>query len=503
MKRILALILTLLMVFSVVLSCESSNNNDLPNYEEESKESNENIKNEQVENIGNGDKQEEDILYVPKVESTAGLEFQLNDDKKSYTVIGIGTCTATDITIDGYKNLPVTRIGDYAFYGCTGLTSVTIGDSVTNICKRAFYECSGLMRITISNRVTSITDEAFYNCTNLTGVYINDIAKWCNINFINYFSNPLFYAKKLYLNEKLVTNLEIPNGVREIKNFAFLNCIHLTRVTIPNSVTRIGNAVFYQCTGLTNVIIPNGVTTIDQDAFYYCKKITSINIPESVTTIGDSAFKFCSGLTNVIIPNSVTSIGKDVFDNCNALETTTFDNAVYLGNIQNPYLYLWHSTNKNITTLSIHPKTKIIGGCAFIDCRSLMSVTIPDNVISIGGSAFFNTGYDNIESNWENGVLYIGEYLIYAKNNISGEYTVKSGTKYIVDAAFRYCDKLTSVTIPDSVMKIGDSAFYCCNNLTNINYRGTEEQWNDIAKGSNSNYQIPSACVITFNYTGK
>lgn len=145
----------------------------------------------------------------------------------------------------------ITTIGYRAFYGCTGLESITIPDSVTSIGDRAFYACISLTSINIPADLTSIGIDAFLYCTDLKRVDITDIKAWCEINFGRY-ANPSYYAKNLYLNGELVTDLVIPNGVTNIDG-AFNRCTSLKSVVIPDSVTSIGINTFAECTGLTDV----------------------------------------------------------------------------------------------------------------------------------------------------------------------------------------------------------------------------------------------------------
>ena len=174
------------------------------------------------------------------------------------------------------------KLGDYAFYGCSGLTSLTIPSSVTSIGGDAFRDCSGLTSLTIPSSVTSIGSYAFWDCSGLT-------------------------------------SLTIPSSVTSIGYAAFYDCSSLTSLTIPSSVTSIGDAAFYDCSSLTSLTIPSSVTSIGEAAFSGCSGLTSLTIPSSVTSIGNYAFKGCSGLTSIYVyPEKLPKLGEKVFDGCNA-----------------------------------------------------------------------------------------------------------------------------------------------------------------------------------------
>ena len=235
-----------------------------------------------------------------------------------------GCSGLTSITIPD----SVTTIDSYAFESCRGLTSITIPDSVTTIGSSAFYNCSGLISITIPNSVTSIGSNAFYDCSNLTSVnYLGAIDQWVEINFSDNCANPLSYAKKLYINNDLVTEVNL-TAATKISSYAFYNCSGLTSVTIGNGVTTIGSSAFRGCSGLTSITIPDSVTTIDSYAFESCRGLTSVTIGNSVTSIGSYAFYNCSGLTSITIPNSVTSIGSNAFSGCSSLTSVTIPDSV-------------------------------------------------------------------------------------------------------------------------------------------------------------------------------
>ena len=332
--------------------------------------------------------------------ASKGLEFMSNGDGTCY-VSGLGTCTDTDIIIP--KTSPegdkVTEIG--LLHNCKDITSVIIPDSVMRIGYYAFKDCTGLTSITIPDSVTSIGNFAFSGCTAVKDLHISSIEAWLKADILSHpFGSSRSTEKNLYINGRIVTEINIPNDFTSIGNDAFAGCTGLTSVTIPDSVTSIGKYAFYGCSAMkelhissveawckvdlrdyyshpfysstatdqniyingekiTNLVIPETITSIGAHAFENCTGLTSITIPDSVTSIGDGAFYGCTGLTSIVIPDSVTSIGSKVFFYCT-----------------------------DLTSIEIPDSVKSIGDYAFYYCTGLTSIVIPDSVTSIGSSAF-------------------------------------------------------------------------------------------------------------------
>lgn len=198
----------------------------------------------------------------PIKETRVVAKFNVTSTSNATSIMGSSaTSQFSEIEIDDIVQPSV--VDSYTF-DTTGehIVKYTLSD-LTNIGSSAFSNCSGLTSITIPNSVTSIGNYVFQNCTNLT-------------------------------------NVIIPDSVTSIGYGVFYNCRNLTSVTIPDGITSIGNNVFSNCSGLTSVTIGSGVTSIGSSAFSACTSLTSITIPDNVTSINTYAFSFCSNLTSVI-----------------------------------------------------------------------------------------------------------------------------------------------------------------------------------------------------------
>lgn len=416
--------------------------------------------------------------------------------------------TAIDIPTS-HNGLPVVRIDDSAFGGCGLLTSVTIPDGVTSIGKRAFSGCSSLTSVTIGSGITSISASAFLGCDLLTDIYITDIAAWCGIEF----GDALSDSAKLYLNNELVTDLVIPDGVTSIGDYAFSGFTSITSVTIPDSVTSIGRGTFSGCpietatmptlaigfipeTNLKTVVITSG-ETIEDSEFRGYSLLSSVTLGNSVQSIGKSAFENCSALKSIAIAENLTSIGKDAFRECEALEGVYITNLAAWCGITfgresdstwndawaNP-LYFAKKLYLNgdlVTDLVISDGVTRINARAF-DNGDFTSITIPDSVTSIGYSAFKDCpietaimptlAIDSIPgTNLKTVVITSGEtvseYAFYNCSSLTGV-TIPDSVKSIGNYAFSGCGSLPNIAIPGSVESIGEYAFEDCTSLTSI-----------------------------------
>ena len=344
------------------------------------------------------------------------------DNESAYS----GSVTIPSSIIYNGKSYNVTRIGYQAFEYCSGLTSVTIPESVTIIRYQAFCDCSSLTSVTIPESVTSIESSAFDGCSSLTSVTIPE-----SVTCIE---------SRAFSGCSSLTSVTIPESVTSIESSAFSGCSGLTSVTIPNSVTSIEMGVFEDCSGLTSIEIPNSVTSIGNSAFANCNSLSTINFPEGLKTIDNDAFYRCEKLKVIHLPASLEYLGvsideddfvvdediinKNPFSYCTSLETVMIDQA-------NPFFNSRNKCNAIIETST----NRLLLGC--------VNTKIPNGVQSIGDNAFCGCyGLTAISSDMQSDALII-----------------PSTVKIIGESAFRDCLNIKSVELPEGIEEIGDKAF--------------------------------------------
>ena len=271
-----------------------------------------------------------------------------------------------------------------------------------------------------------------------------------------------------------MTKIYIPSvvdgiPVKRIRSFS--KCKNLKSVTLPESLETVADRAFEKCTSLTTINIPESVTNIGYNAFYQSAYYNDeSNWEDGVLYVGNhaieaqksmdggcklrsgtvgiayKAFTGCKYITSVVIPNSVKYIGDSAFAGCFKLKNVDMSNSL-----------------------------ETIGEKAFYNA-SLTSITIPNSVTSIGRWAFESNPYFDNASNWQNGSLYIGNYLIKLKWDVKGEYEVKAGTTCIADGAFGDTLSIESIILPDSLVNIGNQT-----NLSfaphQVNYKGDLRSW--------------------------
>jgi len=409
-------------------------------------------------------------------------------------IVENGTITITGYTGPGgdvlipetIMGLPVIRVGENAFYGCTSVTGITMPNSVTSIGERAFSGCENLTSIDFGHGVTSIGGGAFEYCTSLASVVlpssVTDIGTAAFYECTGLISamidnSVISIGAAAFYHCSSLSSITIPDSVTSLGSEGFIGCTNLTSATMGNGISIIEEHMYQGCSSLTNVTIPDSVTSIRQGAFYNCSSLIGIEIPDSVRVIEESAFSWCTGLTGIRIPASVIEIGEGVFIHCTSLNAISVDplNPAYtsvdgvLFNKSKSMLLRYPVGNTgsrkipdNVTTIGsgafagclgltdiqIPASVKTIGRHAFARCTGLTSVTIPDTVTTLRLRTFEGcTGLSNV-------------IMPISLTSIELE-------------AFSGCSALSSITIPYRVISIGYRGFHDCTSLSAVYFWGS------------------------------
>ena len=420
----------------------------------------------------------------------------------------------------------VTSLGNRVFSGCDNLTSIIIPNSVTTIGNYTFQDCSSLTSITIGNNITSIGYDSFTGCTSLKTVVWNaknyaDISNNSSSPFydargtitsfkigdsVEYIPAYLCYGMTS------LSSLVIPNNVISIGNYAFEGCSALASVEIGNNLTSIGNYAFRNCSAIktilwnaknyadipvspnppfydsresiTSFIFGDAVEYIPHNLCYKMTNLTSITISENVTSIGYYAFQGCSSITSVVWnAKNCADVSQSLFKNSrNTVTSFTFGNNVE--RIPAEICYYM----KNLTSVIIPNSVKSIGNSAFFYCSNLSSANIGNGVINIENSAFSNcfaltsitigSNVSSIGKDAFSGCSALKTIVWNAKNcadfssgvnspfynsrNTITSFTFGNSVENIPAYVCYEMAKLTSVTIPNSVINIGKWAFGGC-----------------------------------------
>ena len=410
-----------------------------------------------------------------------------------------------------------------AFYGCSNLKSVSLGNGITSIGEWAFNDCR-IQSITIPGTVQTVGDFAFSDCYSMTSVKMCEGVKefgWAfnecdKLKTVFIPDSVTEFADDAFSDCNKLTYAAIGKGVTAIGDRAFQSC-DIQTLIIPDSVKSIGDKAFEECTDLTSVIIGDGVETIGENAFYHCYNIRELQLGSNIKTIGGAAFRECysirsvtlpdglvtldgwafmdTGIGSVTIPDSVTEIGEAVFDGCERLETVVIGAGITeitdlmfcdcnLKQLELPS----HITRigiqafsgcKSLEKIKIPEAVTFIGTYAFSGCESLIEIRLPSQIETIEKNTFICCkGLTEIEL--PEGVVSIGGGAFQSCESLRSIY-LPTSLKTIGKEAFQYCYELTSIYIPSQVTSIEASTFSQCGKLTAVTFAGELEFIGDSA----------------------
>lgn len=397
----------------------------------------------------------------------SNFTYTVNSDGTSCTLTGYSGSGSSVVIPDKMDEYTVTDLGERLFYGHTELTTVSFsGNGLLVIGDYAFYGCTGLSSVTLPETVTAINYYAFYRCTSLKQIDLPQSIS--NIGYCAFACSGLTSAE-------FRSNIRYESQDMWAYGHAYEGCEGITSVTLDSSWTKIPDSLFAGMTGLKTVTLPDTVKTIETSAFGNCSSLTSVNLPYGLKTLDGAVFAGCSSLKEITIPEGITGWGSSLFSSCSSLETVHLPSTLQ---------YLTDSSFSYCTSLSSidfsNTALKEIGGSVFYDCKSMESLTLPSTLKTISSYAFNNmTALKRIVI--PAGVTRIGEYYEYDSSwrfylfigcdNLEEILVENGNTGYASENGILYnADKtiliacpakvnMTSLVIPNTVTTIAEYAF--------------------------------------------
>lgn len=348
------------------------------------------------------------------------------------------------------------------FSGSQKLTSVVIGDNVTSIGENMFNGCSGMQSLSVGAGLQSIGENAFLGCTGLQRVELKNLSAWCRFNFGSEEQNPLYYAKNLYMDGNLVTDLTLPSSVRSIPAYAFYGCEKIASVTIPSGVSTIGIWAFRGCTALKNLTLEDGGTlTLEYNGFSHRPFQEN---PIETLYLGRAVAKQCfvddlASLKKLTVGNNITGFEEEYFENCKSLQEVHISN-----------LSAW--CRINFTDSLSNPLSR--AHKLYMDGSLLTDLAIPSGISSVNPYAFYG-GECFTSLSLHDGVTDMGDYAFYGCSGLSS-LDLPAGVSTINRFVFAGCSNIEAVTIPVTVKNVYSSAFARCTGIRQVTIDDSQEE---------------------------
>ena len=377
----------------------------------------------------------------------------------------------------------VTYIGDSAFERCLALKEIAVPYGVTKINDHVFTDCISLQKVTLPDSIKSIGYESFYNAGDSLEIKIPDsvteLSERCffcsGVSSVTLSPNIKVIPKEAFNGSGLLESFVIPEGVVEIGELAFGGGAYFSTLNIPASVTKIAPRAFSEIPNLESFTVDAknpSYTCMDGVLFNKNKTVVvsypsrrenvSYTLPETVVEILDFTFAGNDFIEKLTLPDGLKTIGFGAFTNCRWLSEINLPDS--LTTLEQGVFTRCYALEKIVIPESI---TVIPENC-FYCCESLGNVKLPSKLTAIESQAFVGTKYEEDKSYWQNGFLYIDNYLIRVDRDLQGHADIKKGTKLIADYAFSLCSEVTSVNVPDGIKKIPYAMFLFCSSLENV-----------------------------------